>query len=215
MVIKPSLTERQNQVYEFLRSYIRDHQKPPTMAEIGNALSIRSTNAVFKFVVALEKKGYLTRTPRVSRGIALTQAGDQLSFTRPPPLLPIIRAARSDQPEQLRHHPTGALHVDARLLGPTDADVCLVTVAGDDGMSEQGIRMGDFLIVEETNQEQLFSGELVAVVIGERIMARSFDFSRNRLHLQPSARGYAAESFPPDSPGCHIIGRVLGVMRKL
>ena len=214
-MIKPSLTERQNQVYEFIRSYMRDQQKPPTMAEIGNALSIRSTNAVHKFVVALEQKGYITRTPRVSRGIALTEAGDHLAFTEPPSLLPIIGLARSDQPSQLRLHPAGTLHVDARLLGRAEADTCLIAIAGDDGMSEQGIRMSDFLIVEETNLDQLFSNELVAVLIGERIIARSFDFSSKRFHLRPAARGYAAESFAPDSPGCHVIGRVLSVMRKI
>ena len=212
---KPSLTERQNNVYEYIRSYIRVHQKPPTIAEIGAALSIRSTNGVHKLVVVLERKGYITRTPRVSRGIALADSDDPFALTEAPPLLPVIGRVRSDQPDQLRLHPAGALLVDPRLLGPAQANSCIITVAGDDGMQDLGIRKGDFLIVEQTDWQQILNGELSAVLIGERVIARWFDFARNRFHLRPSARGYTDESFRFDSPGCHIIGRVLSVMRKL
>jgi len=212
---KPSLTERQNSVYEYIRSYIREHQKPPTMAEIGAALSIRSTNGVHKFVVVLERKGYITRTPRVSRGIALSDSDDPFALTEAPPLLPVLGRVRSDQPENLRLHPTGALLVDPRLLGPAHADSCVITVAGDDGMQDLGIRKGDFLIVQETDWSQLLNGELAAALIGERVIARLFDFSRNRYHLRPTARGYKEEAFRPKATGCHVIGRVLGVMRKL
>lgn len=212
---KPGLTGSQNRVYECIRSFFREHQKPPTLAEIGTALSINSSNGVRKLVIALEGKGYITRTPRVSRGIALADTDDPFTLTETPPLLPVLGRVRSDQPERLRSHPAGALLVDPRLLGRVQEDACVITVSGDDGMQEQGIRRGDFLIVEETDWQQLLNGELAAALIGERVLARRFDFSRNRFHLRPAARGYEEESFRPETPGCYIIGRVLGVMRKL
>ncbi|MGB5354237.1 MAG: S24 family peptidase, partial [Woeseia sp.] len=184
------------------------------LVEIGEALSIRSTNGVHKLVKTLEAKGYITRTPRVSRGIALAETSTALSADSHP-LLPVVSRVRSDQPDRLRAHPVASLLVDPRLLGRVQEDACVIAVSGDDGMEEQGIRRGDFLVVEETDWQQLLNGELAAVLIGEGIIARYFEFTRNRLHLRPSARGYEKESFHPNSPGCHIIGRVLSVMRKL
>ena len=68
------LTERQNQVYEHVRAYFREHSKPPTLKEIGDALSIRSTNGVSKHLHALEQKGYIRRLPNEARGIVLTDS---------------------------------------------------------------------------------------------------------------------------------------------
>lgn len=212
---KPGLTASQNRVYEFIRSYIRDNQKPPTFVEIGEALSIRSTNGVHKHVAALEQKTYIKRTPRVSRGIALAESDDPFTLTQAPPLLPVIGSVRSDKPDQLRRLPAGALLVDPRLLGRAEADACLIAISGDDGMQDLGIRKGDFLIVEETDWSQLLNGELVAALIGERVIARLFDFARNRFRLRPTARGYKEEAYRSDAAGCHVIGRVQSIMRNI
>ena len=64
------LTQRQNAVYEFVRAYVREHGKPPTLKEIGAALSIRSTNGVSKHLHALEQKHYIRRLPNEARGTA-------------------------------------------------------------------------------------------------------------------------------------------------
>ena len=57
------LTERQNEAYEFILAQVRDHRAVPTLREIGQALGIRSSNAVTKLVRALVAKGYLLHTP--------------------------------------------------------------------------------------------------------------------------------------------------------
>ena len=59
--MKPRLTARQNEAYEFIRLYMRTQRKPPTLKEIGGNLGIRSSNGVFKLLKALEKKGYIRR----------------------------------------------------------------------------------------------------------------------------------------------------------
>ena len=69
--MRERLTERQNQVYEFLRTYVRRNGKPPTLKEIGAHLDIRSTNGVFKMLSVLEAKGYIVRTKHEARGIEI------------------------------------------------------------------------------------------------------------------------------------------------
>ena len=211
--MRSPLTERQNQVYEFLRAYLRDHHMPPTHAEIGRALAIRSSNGVHKLLKALESKGYLHRTPRAARGITLLD--DELALEEGPPLLPLAGRARSSNPESLRRRPSGALYVDPRLLGRADPDACLLARAGDDGMVGTGLYKGDLLVIEEVEWRALKNGETVAVLLGELLVARRFDVANGRLHFRPSDRSYSEDVCPPDDPDCYVIGRILSVMRKL
>jgi repressor LexA len=67
---KTPLTERQQEVYEFIRQNIGFYG--PTVREIAAALGIKSNNGVVCHLAALEKKGYIKRQERVSRGIKLT-----------------------------------------------------------------------------------------------------------------------------------------------
>ena len=212
--VRPRLTERQNQVLEFIRAYLREHRKPPTYQEIGDALAIRSTNGVRKQLLALEDKGYLRREPRAARGLfLLDEEPDAFALDAGPPTLPVVSRTRSDAPEALRSRPAGSLAVDPRLLGHADPDRCLLARAGDDGMNGDGIRKGDLLIIEERPRAEVPNG-VVAALVGEQLLARRYDWANGRVHLRPADRTYAEETFPPDDPGCHVIGPVLGLIRR-
>jgi len=67
------ITARQQQVLEFIGQYVARHGFPPTLEEIGGALGIRSPNAIRNHLLALEKKGYLTKEGTKSRAIRLTK----------------------------------------------------------------------------------------------------------------------------------------------
>ena len=211
--MRSRLTERQNQVLEFVRAYLREHRKPPTYQEIGDALAIRSTNGVRKQLLALEDKGYLRREPRAARGLfLLDDEPDPFALDAGPPTLPVVSRTRSDEPEALRSRPAGSLAVDPRLLGRADPDRCLLARAGDDGMNGDGIRKGDLLLVEET--DALSSGSVVAALVGDQLLARRYDFANGRVHLRPADRTYGEETFAPGDPGCHVIGPVLALIRR-
>lgn len=63
------LTARQGAILEFIRDSVQKRGYPPTLREIGTRFGIRSTNGVNDHLVALERKGYLTRKDRLSRGL--------------------------------------------------------------------------------------------------------------------------------------------------
>ena len=214
--MKARLTERQNEAYEFIRSFMRRHRKPPTLHEIGAALGIRSTNGVFKLLQALEQKGYISRTQHEARGLALTESDDPFSLDDALPNLLVVSRTASDQPALLRHRPSGALSVDPYFLkGVRDPDRCLIGRTGDDGMNGAGIRKGDFILVEEVPWNELRNGETAAFLVGEEMHVRFFVLANGRLHLRPSDRTYTEETFTPEDPRCYVVGRVIGVMRRL
>jgi repressor LexA len=211
------LTQRQNEAYEFIRGYMDQHRKPPTMEEIGDALGIASTNGVYKLLRALEKKGWIEREKHAARSIRLTEEEqDPLGMGGNLPRLPVVSRTASDQPERLRARPKRLLSIDDRLLRTaTDPDACLIGEAGDDGMNGAGIHRGDLLLIEERDWDTLDNGTLVAVLLEERLLPREFDFANNRIHLRPADRHYTEETFPPDHPGCYVIGPLLGLIRTL
>ncbi len=213
--MKSRLTERQNQVYEYIRAFMRKHRKPPTHKEICEALGMASTNGVHKLLVALETKGYVQRIPNAARGLTLTDAEDPYALDDELPSLPVISRTASDQPDRLRKSPRAYFTIDPYFLVKRDPDACLVARAGDDGMNPDGVRKGDFVIVEERELDALKNGDLAVFLVREEVHVRRFHFVNGRLHLRPADRTYTEETYPPDDPGCYVVGKVVGVMRRL
>jgi len=215
--MKARLTERQNEAYEFIRSFMRKHRKPPTLVEVGEALGIRSTNGVFKLVKALEGKGYIKREPNAARGIRLVDADDDpYALDDGLPTLPVVSRTASHAPERLRVKPRSYLSIDPYFLrGVGDLENCLIGRAGDDGMNGDGIRKGDFLIIEEMPWKELSNDTLAAFLVGEELHVRRFYYANDRIHLRPADRTYTEETFPPEDPGCYVIGRIVSLVRRL
>ena len=67
-----SLTLRQQEVLDLLIEYQRKHDFPPTTYELTGMLGCRPPNAAATHLKALEKKGVITITRGVSRGISIT-----------------------------------------------------------------------------------------------------------------------------------------------
>ncbi len=61
----------QRRIYDFIVGYMRDEGMPPTNREIGQAMKIASTGHVDYHLSMLEKKNYIQREPKKSRGIKL------------------------------------------------------------------------------------------------------------------------------------------------
>lgn len=219
------LTERQTQVYEFIRSYLRTHRRPPTVVEIGRGLGIASTNGVHRLVVALETKGYVQRRPNEARGLMLVDDDAAGAGGEAPGVLMLKTAegagarARALTSETAAHplpRSRRPLLVDPALL-PDDADpeACIGLVAGDDGMLGDGIRKGDLVVAEEAEWTQVPNGALVAALFYDRVVVRRFELANGRLHFRVSNRTYRDQTAHADDPEYFVLGRALAVMRPL
>jgi repressor LexA len=60
----------EDQVYIFVRDFIRQHGYPPTLREIAAGLYV-GTTSVLRCLDILEARGRIFRKPRKSRGISL------------------------------------------------------------------------------------------------------------------------------------------------
>lgn len=224
--MRTRLTERQNQVFEFLRDFARRHGKPPTIKEIGESLGIRSTNGVHKMLVVLETKGYIVRTPNEARGIEIVGEEGGYAGEEPPGIKMLktmegagrrARKLTSETAEYpLPRSSRAPLLLDPSLL-PDDVDLghCFGVEAGDDGMNGAGIRKGDLVVVEERGWMDVPNGALVAVLFYDRVVVRQFELANDRLHFRAADRTYADEAVRPDDREFFVLGLALALIRRL
>src|SRR4051794_36456886 len=142
------LTQRQREIYDFIRDRIEKRGYGPTVREIGNGFSIKSPNGVMCHLKALEKKGLIKRETFSARAI-------QLVDHRPPSLgLPMLGHVAAGAP-------VAALPQDERLEfgdlfeGPNNY---ALKVKGQ-SMIEDHIDDGDFVVIRK--QEMAPNGERV------------------------------------------------------
>jgi repressor LexA len=65
------MTNRQREVLQYLREYQQARDKPPTVREIQANFGFASPNSVAAHLLALERKGEISRTKGESRNITL------------------------------------------------------------------------------------------------------------------------------------------------
>ena len=69
--LRKKLTNRQQEILDFIEESINTRGYPPTFREICNQFGMRSPNGARVNLLALEKKGYILKRPKLSRGIEL------------------------------------------------------------------------------------------------------------------------------------------------
>ncbi|MBX7073584.1 MAG: transcriptional repressor LexA [Pirellulales bacterium] len=193
------LTERQREVYEFIREKIRSRGYGPTVREIGAHFEISSPNGVMCHLKALEKKGLINREPNMSRAIMLTT--DQPENKGLPLTGRIAAGVLHEAIEQNER-------IDfSEIFSGDSGDLFVLKVAGD-SMIEDQIADGDFVVIRK--QEQARKGQTVVAMTdeGEATLKRWFPEGK-RVRLQP-----ANSSMPPIYvTNAQVLGVLVGVVR--
>jgi repressor LexA len=66
------LTARQQEIWQFLVTYVDGHGYPPTVREIGEEVGLASPSTVHAHLANLERVGLIRRDPTKPRAIELT-----------------------------------------------------------------------------------------------------------------------------------------------
>lgn len=69
------LTVRQQEVFDLLVKFQKQHGYPPSNAEVARMMGAASVNAAADMLRSLQRKGVITITPGVSRGITINSLG--------------------------------------------------------------------------------------------------------------------------------------------
>lgn len=197
------LTTRQRQVLDFITSHIDNNGYPPSQREIAAHLQVSGTLPVAKHLIALEKKGYIKRDA-VNRGIALTTpVSSSIS-------LPIVGTVRAGHLSPAIEDIQGYFSVDH--LAVKGSDCFFLRVSGD-SMIGAGIFDGDLALVRP-QPTALNKDTVVAMVAGEATL-KWFYKEADHIRLQPANPNMDAIIVRPEDGDVSIIGKVIGVYRRL
>jgi repressor LexA len=196
-----SLTEKQREIYDFIRGKIETRGFPPTVREIGEAFGIQSPNGVMCHLKALEKKGTISRTGFRARAIELVDYKPGVTTL---PLLGRVAAgspveAVNSADDQLDFHEMfcGSNHYALKVTGTS--------------MIEDHIADGDFVVIRP--QETATNGDsVVAMIDGEVTLKRIYQ-EKDHVRLEP-ANGSMKPIIVPASEKPRILGKLVGVLRK-
>jgi repressor LexA len=201
------LTEPQQNIYNFIRSYVKQEGRPPTNREIGQAVHIRSTGHVDHHLNALQAKGWIIRIPGKSRGIKLDE---------PVGLgLPIVGTIAAGVPlDYYRDTEQETLDLGAHTTGRA----YVLQVKGD-SMVDDHIASGDYVLI---NPETYYhDGDIVVathLVAGEAGAAtlKRYYVEKGRIRLQPANSEYNPIYITDDewNNEWKIQGKVIAVYRQ-
>jgi repressor LexA len=195
------LTQRQEDVYKFIREKMRGRGYGPTVREIAAQFGIRSPNGVVCHLKALEKKGLITREPNMSRAIELVAEPIE---ERGLPLAGSIAAGvlheAIEQNERVDFH---------AMFDPGAKNLFALQVKGE-SMIEDQIADGDYVVVQK--QRTARKGQIVVAITdeGEATLKRWFP-EKNRIRLEP-ANSTMKPIYVKDA---RVLGVVVGVVRKV
>jgi repressor LexA len=197
-----TLTKRQKQLIDYLNEYINEHGYAPTLAEVGQYFGLSSLATVHKHLHNLEQKGFIKRQHNHSR--ALEVAGSEKREA--PTTIRLLGTVAAGAPiEAVENNETISVPDD---FIRRDNTFCL-RVKGD-SMIEDGIRDGDYIIVE--GRDSADNGETVVALIGNEATVKKFyRESGGQIRLQPA--NSAMQPIMVGEGDLAIRGVVVGLMR--
>lgn len=215
MAPKKNLTERQQEVYNFLKRFLETEGVPPTRAEISRELGFRSPNAAEEHLRALARKGAIEMMSGMSRGIRLLLETDNVASSNDDEFeqsegLPLIGRVAAGQPIGSPEHIEDTYHVDASMFTP-HADF-LLRVEGE-SMKDVGIMDGDLLAVHSTKIAR--NGQIVVARVEDEVTVKRFERKGDTIFLHAENEEYEPiVVYLPETQYFAIEGIAVGVIRN-
>lgn len=181
-------------ILEYLARRAAGGDGPPSVAEVGEAVGLRSTQTVHKHIKKLEEAGYVEkRGARLqARGTRLTPRGWEAAGHAP--LLgrvaagPGLEAIADEDP---------SFSLAAELFGGRGGRRRYVLEARGDSMTGAGIQEGDRLLVEE-NEDPPDGAVVVALLHGERVTVKRIQRTADTVRLKPQNDKHQEIVVPPE-----------------
>ncbi len=202
------LTERQQQVLDYIKQMVEARGYPPSVREIGDAVGLSSPSSVHAQLNSLVAAGMIKKDPSKPRAIMITDATPAPAVTdRRTRDVPVLGRIAAGTPILAAEHIEEVLPLPTELVG--DGPVFLLEVKGD-SMIDAGIHEGDLVAIHK--QPDARDGEIVACLIdGEEATVKRLQRRDGKVYLHSENPAYEPMVF---SEGVELIGKVVSVLRR-
>ena len=202
-LIMKSLTNRQKEILDLIKSYIVDYGFPPTRAEISKILGFKSANAAEQHLRAIEKKGYIQILSGASRGIVLSEDEERG--------IPVIGLVAAGGPILAQENIEKRVPISQSLL--TESVDYYLRVKGD-SMVDVGIYEEDLIGVKKTADVKV--GTVVVARINDEVTVKTLKkFSSEEVILKAENENYSDIKVNPLIDELNFEGTCVGLLRNL
>jgi repressor LexA len=221
---KEELSGKHIRILQFVADYQSEHNRPPSIREIGNKVGISSTSVVNYDLDQLEKRGYLERDDRVSRGVRLTEKVREViqyfnELLRVPVIGRIVASAPVEVPASDFNYYDAATTVDIAqsLLPATDTRKLFALEVQGESMIDAMVSDGDYVVMKAVDSNaEVHNGDMVAVWLPNKneTTLKYFYKEKDRYRLQPANPTMKPIYINKTEP-IEIKGKVVMVIRKV
>jgi len=198
------LTEIQRKILEHLIDQIKGKGIPPTLAEVARHFGYKNRATVQQHLSAIEKKGYIRKNPKLSRGIELTLED---KFFVPRPVLGEVAAGNP-----LTIYPDAIDTIDLPTIARMPKDSFLLRVKGD-SLKDTYIFSGDIIIVNPNLEPS--NGQIVVAILDDAAVVKRFFKKKSQIELISENPDYGPIVIDKKYASFKIVGIVVGVYRSM
>lgn len=171
----PTLTKRQKQIYDYIKSYIDKKGYSPTFEEVRRHFRLSALSTVHQHIETLQKKGLLTKNNYSARSLELSQEEEMIQ-------IPLMGTIAAGEPiEAIEEKETIAVP-KSKVSG--SSDLYALRVKGD-SMVDENINDGDVVLVK--HQASAENGQKVVALINDNeATLKKYYRDKRQIRLQPA-----------------------------
>ena len=202
---REQLSDKQQQILEFIKRRILDKGYPPAVREICEAVNLRSTSSVHSHLETLERNGYIHRDPTKPRAIEIID--DDFNLARREIInIPVVGTVTAGEPILAVQNIEDYFPMLPDRI--SNKNTFMLHVRGE-SMINAGIFDGDLVIVEQQSTAE--NGDIVVAMIEDSATVKTFYKEDGYYRFQPEN-----DSMEPIIVNeVSIIGKVVGLYRSM
>lgn len=207
--MEEKLNKKQLEIYNFIVEEVQKKGYPPTVREICQGVSLKSTSTVHGHLERLENKGFIRRDPTLPRAIEILGRNDSttLPIQKEMVQVPVVGRVTAGQPILAVENIEDTFPLPVDFIGKRESFILCIR---GESMIDAGILDGDYVIVEQRNTAS--NGDIVVALLEEEeATVKRFFKEKGHVRLQPEN----AFMDPIIVSDARILGKVTGVIRKL
>ena len=196
-----TLTNRQKEIFDFIKSKISDEGYPPTRMEISKFFGFKSPNAAEDHLKALKKKGFKNILSGTSRGISLSD--DDMNI----PVIGLVSAGSPMLAEENVEKKIPALPISSHGVD------YYLRVKGD-SMINVGIFDNDLIAVNKDLKVK--KNAIVIARIDDDVTVKTLiEISDNKVVLKAENENYDDIVINPNKVNLNFEGTCVGLIRNI
>lgn len=201
------ISKKQSEILDYIKDKVKEKGYPPSVREICEAVSLKSTSTVHGHLTKLEENGYIRRDLTKPRAIEILDEEMEPGFVQPPvTFVPVVGQVTAGQPILAVENIEDQYPVPESFV--QGGDFFMLRIKGD-SMVEAGILDKDFVLVKQ--QSEAVNGQIVVAMLDDSATVKRFYKEPNRIRLQPENSTMS----PIYSNQVQILGIVKGIFRKM